>query len=64
MPDVACHVTRLREALSAHQATAAEQPLIVVDGYHGFAAIPTDLSAVAADCCYVGCATAIASVLC
>lgn len=28
-------------------------PLIILDGYHGFAALPTDLAEVAGDCCYV-----------
>ena len=58
MPDVARLVTGLRQALSAHQGAPSEdRPLIIVDGYHGFGAIPTDLSAVAAECCYVGCAS-------
>ena len=57
MPDVARLVTGLRQALSSHRtATSSERPLIIVDGYHGFGAIPTDLSAVAAECCYIGCA--------
>ena len=30
-----------------------QQPLIIIDGYHGFCALPTDLSEVAEDCCYV-----------
>ena len=55
MPDVARLVTGLRRALSVHQDPSGDRPLIIVDGYHGFGAIPTDLSAVAAECCYVGC---------
>jgi len=56
VPDVARLVTGLQHALSAHPDASSEQrPLIIVDGYHGFGAIPTDLSAVAAECCYVGC---------
>ena len=30
-----------------------QQPMIIIDGYHGFCALPTDLSEVAEDCCYV-----------
>ena len=58
VPDVARLVTGLRHALSAHwTASSEDMPLVIVDGYHGFGAIPTDLSAVAAECCYVGCAS-------
>ena len=57
MPNVPLLVRRLREALQARHAAEASPPLVIVDGYHGFGAIPTDLSAVAEDCCYVGCVT-------
>ncbi len=57
MPDVPLLVRRLREALQKHQEDGASPSLVIVDGYHGFGAIPTDLATVAADCCYVGCAT-------
>lgn len=30
-----------------------QAPLVILDGYHGFAALPTDLAEVAGDCCYV-----------
>lgn len=29
------------------------EPLVIVDAYHGFCALPTNLAAVAGDCCYV-----------
>ncbi len=41
-------------AASAEQALGGlPSPLIILDGYHGFAALPTDLAEVAGDCCYV-----------
>lgn len=32
---------------------AAAHPLVILDAYHGFASLPTDLSQVAGECCYV-----------
>ncbi|KAL4425507.1 hypothetical protein ABPG75_009523 [Micractinium tetrahymenae] len=32
---------------------AAEELLIIIDGYHGFCAVPTNLGEAAQDCCYV-----------
>ena len=63
MPDVTRLVKHLRQALAAHRTASEDQPLIIVDGYHGFGAIPTDLSAVAADCCYVACGSQPPSIM-
>ena len=41
--------------MSAPESGEAAEPMIIVDGYHCFGALPTDLSTVADQCCYVGC---------
>ena len=51
LPDVAAFV---EAAAAAGAAGPGPPPLLVIDGYHSFAAVPTDLSAAAGRCCYVG----------
>lgn len=59
VPSIPALVGGLRAAAGAAagaggQATAPErEPLIIVDAYHGFMALPTELGSAAGDCCYV-----------
>lgn len=68
VPNVTAMVRGLRAAVAGGGAGAAPAagagaagstgltsggPLIIVDGYHGFMALPTDLGEVAGQCCYV-----------
>lgn len=63
VPSVPAFVHGLRAAAAAAAGGSAtsgqaavlggSQPLIIVDGYHGFAALPVELGEVAGDCCYV-----------
>jgi selenocysteine lyase/cysteine desulfurase len=46
VPSIPALVRRLRSVVGP-------DPLVVVDGYHGFMAVPTDLAEVSHDCCYV-----------
>lgn len=46
LPSVPDLVRRLR-------AVVGPEVLLIVDGYHGFCAVPTDLGQVAGECCYV-----------
>ena len=54
LPDVSDTVAKLHEAQRLqHASTPGSQPFIMIDGYHGFGAIPTDLSGVADKVVYV-----------
>lgn len=63
VPSIPDFVRRVRAAAGTDATTTAApaglevpckpEPLLCIDGYHGFAALPTDLAEVAEDCCYV-----------
>ena len=53
IPDVNSFVCDLHDVIDKEN-TGDHLPLVIIDGYHGFMAFPTDLSKSADKCCYVG----------